>query len=339
MAGLNWLLESIRVKVDTAERRELLLPWEIHANPGTAAFYIVVHGCCSIESEEMRDVVILRAGDVALIFDRRRRYFLRDSPDGLLAGAIRHTEGTQGRERIPSHTQRTQLPTTLVWAEFKWHDNLPELLLDMLPPFIHIKGEDGWLAFGLKDPAQLIVEESTSRKPGAQAIINHLCHILVLRVLRTHLSALPPGADRWLAAVSDVKIGPALALIHTQPEISWTVASLARNRGMSRSAFALKFASLVGQPPRRYLTDRRMHRVRDLLRETRLSLKEISDLVGYRSEAALSNAFKKHMGVAPGHFRTGCQRPGEAAADKSAQSVPSGADQGSAPVSGFNPAR
>jgi AraC family transcriptional regulator, alkane utilization regulator len=339
MTGLNWLLESIRVKVDTAERRELLLPWEIHANPGTAAFYIVVHGCCSIESEEMRDVVILRAGDVALIFDRRRRYFLRNSPDGVLAGALQPTEGTHGWERTSSHTHGTQLPTTLVWADFKWHESVLEPLLDALPPVIHIKGENGRPASGLKDPAQLIVEESTSRKPGAQAIINHLCHILVVRVFRTHLSALPPGADRWLAAVSDVQIGPALALIHTRPEISWTVASLARNRGMSRSAFALKFASLVGQPPRRYLTDRRMHRARDLLRETRLSLKEISDLVGYRSEAALSNAFKKHMGVAPGHFRTSCQRLGEAAADKSAQSVPSGPDRGSAPVSGLNPAR
>ena len=71
----------------------------------------------------------------------------------------------------------------------------------------------------------------------------------------------------------------------------------------SRSAFAARFARLVGEPPLHYLTRWRMQKAAGLLREGRASLAEIAEQVGYDSEAAFSKAFKRSIGTAPGAYR------------------------------------
>jgi AraC-like DNA-binding protein len=113
----------------------------------------------------------------------------------------------------------------------------------------------------------------------------------------------PAPNNNWFAALNDAEIGPALGLMHIKPEEPWTVASLAEHAAMSRSAFAARFMAVVGQSPLKYLTDCRMRKARDLLRDGRLGLKAISAKVGYTTESAFSNAFKRHIGQSPGAFR------------------------------------
>ncbi len=70
------------------------------------------------------------------------------------------------------------------------------------------------------------------------------------------------------------------------PEKNWTVASLAEQVPMSRSAFAARFTELVGQPPMQYLTAWRMLKATELLRESQLGLKNVATLIGYESEVS-----------------------------------------------------
>jgi AraC-like DNA-binding protein len=93
------------------------------------------------------------------------------------------------------------------------------------------------------------------------------------------------------------------------------VADLGTRAGLSRAAFARRFAELVGQPPLAYLTWWRLSSAGRLLRETDAPLSEIAARVGYGSEFAFANAFKREYGVAPGKYRrTACPaRPEEAA--------------------------
>ena len=130
----------------------------------------------------------------------------------------------------------------------------------------------------------------------------------LLRPERAHVerAETPPGI---LAAVADQQIGAALSLLHGAPEKPWSLASLGKQVAMSRSAFAARFARLVGQPPMEYLAARRMERARELLRGAGMNAAAVAGKVGYRSEAAFGKAFKKIVGIGPGAFRrTGSRR-------------------------------
>src|SRR5262249_39917952 len=107
----------------------------------------------------------------------------------------------------------------------------------------------------------------------------------------------------WLRALADPEIGTALALIHHQPEARWTVGSLARRVAMSRSSFASKFDTLLGEAPLHYITRCRLNKAARLPRTTDAKVAEIAQLVGYESEAAFSKAFKRLFQIGPGEFR------------------------------------
>lgn len=78
---------------------------------------------------------------------------------------------------------------------------------------------------------------------------------------------------------------------------------MARECGLSRSVLAERFAHLVGVPPMQYLARWRIQLAASLLRSGKASLAEIAERVGYGSEAALSRAFKREVGVAPAMYR------------------------------------
>jgi AraC-like DNA-binding protein len=113
----------------------------------------------------------------------------------------------------------------------------------------------------------------------------------------------PPGHGGWLGALRDPQIGAALALIHRTPDQDWSVATLARQVGMSRSTFAARFRSLVQATPLAYLSRWRMYRAASLLRDDRMTVSAVTERIGYESDAAFSKAFKRHFGVPPRAYR------------------------------------
>jgi methylphosphotriester-DNA--protein-cysteine methyltransferase len=73
--------------------------------------------------------------------------------------------------------------------------------------------------------------------------------------------------------------------------------------GLSRAAFSRRFTALIGRPPLTYLTWWRMTTAARLLRESDAPLGEVSTRIGYTSEFAFANAFKREYGTAPGKYR------------------------------------
>jgi AraC-like DNA-binding protein len=109
---------------------------------------------------------------------------------------------------------------------------------------------------------------------------------LELPVTRARL----PRNGCWLRALVDEQIGKALTLIHAHPNHAWTVAELASQVGMSRSAFSSRFTMLVGGPPLAYVTRWRMHKAGNMMRQGKVSMAEISRLVGYESEGGIQQS-------------------------------------------------
>ena len=123
---------------------------------------------------------------------------------------------------------------------------------------------------------------------------------MLVLALRAWCKSLGPADPSWYTALTDPAIGNALDHLHTDPARPWTVADLAATAGMSRAAFAARFAQLVGQPPMAYLTEWRMALAADLLREEAgTTVAAAAQAVGYQDAFAFSVAFKRAKGVSP----------------------------------------
>jgi transcriptional regulator GlxA family with amidase domain len=126
---------------------------------------------------------------------------------------------------------------------------------------------------------------------------------LLIQALRSHIEIVPEQSSGLLHALVDSHIGAALNSMHKRIEHPWTVASLASEAGMSRSAFARRFKELMSESPLEYLTRWRMYRGSDLLRESDRKLADVAQAVGYDSDGAFHKAFKRVLGIAPGEYR------------------------------------
>jgi AraC family transcriptional regulator, alkane utilization regulator len=91
--------------------------------------------------------------------------------------------------------------------------------------------------------------------------------------------------------------------MHKQPERPWTVPTLAREVGMSRSTLARRFREILGETPLVYLSRSRLQTAAELMRTENLSLGEVAARVGYQSEASFSRAFRQTMGKPPAAYR------------------------------------
>ena len=121
-----------------------------------------------------------------------------------------------------------------------------------------------------------------------------------MRALFSRGRAFTPG---WISGLTDKRIEKAVRAIHDDLARAWTVAAMAREAGVSRSAFAAAFSAAVGETPLDYVTTWRVHRAKVLLTSTDEGLAEIARRVGYDSDTALSRAFRRKVGVPPGAFR------------------------------------
>ncbi len=166
-------------------------------------------------------------------------------------------------------------------------------LLEALPRMLHVARG----AVHLKELVDLALANRDG--VGAASVRERLSESMFIETVRQHVEHLAPARAGWLAGLHDPIVGRALALIHADLAASWTLASLAKKCGASRSVLADRFAKLVGQPPMQYLARSRMQTAAQLLRRRGATVAEIAREIGYESEAAFSRAFKKAHGVAP----------------------------------------
>ncbi len=154
---------------------------------------------------------------------------------------------------------------------------------------------------------RLLGSEARQARPGSEAVITRLADIIVIQAIRAWLDSDPAARTGWLGAMRDPYIGRAISLVHADPGHPWTVATLASQLSMSRSAFAARFTELVGEPAMEYVTGWRMHVAFASLQGGAKTIGQLSDELGYRSEAAFARAFKRVMGIPPGAVRRGTQ--------------------------------
>jgi AraC-like DNA-binding protein len=173
-------------------------------------------------------------------------------------------------------------------------------LLAALPRVILVNDRAGG---ALAAYVQFALTESKQPRMGGQGVLGRLSELMFVDVVRRYIETLPADRTDWLAGLRDPFIGRALSALHRNPAREWTIESLARLVGLSRSALAERFTQFVGQPPIQYLMNWRMQLAANHLLSGTESVAAIGNRVGYESEAAFSRAFKKAVGAPPSQWR------------------------------------
>jgi transcriptional regulator GlxA family with amidase domain len=177
-------------------------------------------------------------------------------------------------------------------------------ILDGLPPVfkVHIRADASghWLESSILH----LVEESASGRVGSEAMLTKLSEALFVDTLRRYVGSLPEQQRGWLAGARDPIVGKSLGLLHGRVAHPWTIADLADEVGISRSALVERFTRYLSEPPMTYLTRWRLQLAAQSLKKTSRGLADIATDVGYESEAAFSRAFKREFGQPPGRYRS-----------------------------------
>ncbi|MCH9680012.1 MAG: AraC family transcriptional regulator, partial [Deltaproteobacteria bacterium] len=197
--------------------------------------------------------------------------------------------------------------TMLVCGHFAFEKGTLHPLLEALPQMLHFPARARSDYRWLDEAMRFLGDETRFDLPGARVVAQRMADILFIQVLRAWVER---DGDRAgpIAAIRDPHLGRALREIHRDPAENWTVASLARSAGMSRTTFSEQFNRLVGVAPIQYLTQWRMERAKVALRSVTMSIADVAASVGYQSEAAFNRAFRRHVGVGPGRFRVELDR-------------------------------
>ena len=190
-----------------------------------------------------------------------------------------------------------------------------EILLGMLPPVIHLRHEADKAA--MRWSTERLMQELREPQPGGALLAQQLATMIVVQALRLHLADGLQGGIGWLFALADKQMSAAIGAMHDDPAQRWTIESLARCAGMSRSSFALKFRQTVGASPMEYLTRWRMMVAADRLATSGDAVSTLAGALGYESESAFSTAFKRVMGCAPRHYGRSTMRPAAPMLEKS----------------------
>ncbi|GGK20412.1 AraC family transcriptional regulator [Streptomyces camponoticapitis] len=266
-------------------------------------FAAVLTGRCWLIVKGVDEPIRLQQGDCYLVIGDRR-YRLSSNPDvPAVDAAPVFANLIDGLARCG-----TGHDTTLVGGRFTFDEANAALLLDGLPPVIHVPaGSDQ--SDAMRTVVNLIGGEALGSLMGSTLMLDRLAQVLLLQALRAHARSVSHDAPGWLAALLDPRVGPALNLMHSEPARPWTVANLAAAVNVSRSTFASRFKNAVGASPAEYLTRLRMHVAGAMLRDTDLSVASIATAVGYASESSFTTAFRRVMTRTPHVYRTRARQP------------------------------
>ena len=312
---LSDVLRSVRLTGAVYFDFELSSPWVAEAPPSreiagivmpgaqrVIEYHLIARGACwgNVVGEAP---IRLREGDL-IVFPQGDAHVLSSAP-GMRAGPdmsvfVRPTTPLPlVYERGGGGPDRTRIVCCFLGCDERPFNPL----LTALPRIIHLsaagnEAATGWLATLLT----IAVRESGSARAGRDNILARMSELMFVEAIRRYIEALPPAQTGWLAGLRDPVVGQALAALHGNPAAAWTVESLARAVGVSRSVLADRFAEMVGQPPMQYLALWRMQLASRLLLQSE-PVAEVAAAVGYESEAAFSRAFKKLVGEAPATWR------------------------------------
>lgn len=302
---LGAALHRLRITGTFYCRSELGAPWgtTLPVLPEGVMFHAVVAGQCWLEVDGS-DPVLLQPGHFALVPHGQGHRLMSDR--GVATPALFDLPCETLSERYEvRRSDGGGARTLLLCGALSFDRPTARRLVAHLPPRVVVQTSDMGGAGRWQAVLQWMGEEARALHPGGEAVVTRLADVLVVQALRHWMLRDPAARTGWLGALQDARIGRALGAMHRDPARAWTLATLAAESALSRSAFAARFQRLLGMPPMHYLAQWRMELASARLHERGDGVAAVAAELGYQSEAAFNRAFKRHMGRTPGSVAKG----------------------------------
>jgi AraC-like DNA-binding protein len=268
--------------------------WTIGFRPtNIVVFGQVIEGACHVERED-GITLDLEAGDF-LLMAAPPNWTMAAFGGGATAVDFGAVIENPRLLLSPEHTNQV---TRFMAGNFAFSPANRDLISTLMLPVVLVRGNE-IAAARLGALLETFGEEATGDRPGRSLVLDRLLELILIEALRYRPADIGDSRSSLLAGLADPRIGNALRIMHSDTKQAWTLASLARKVGMSRSAFASRFLQLVGVPPIEYLATWRMRLAKSALASSEVPMIDIAEMAGYQSVSAFSTAFKRVTGLSP----------------------------------------
>jgi AraC-like DNA-binding protein len=275
--------------------------------PHMLIYHLVVDGSARVRLDGGRDVE-LSPGDI-VVFPHGDPHHLSGGSGANQVESAEVLRKIATRDLSSMHAGGGGATTRFVCGYLTFDPFLCGPILESLPPMLKVNVRTDRSGHWLEQSILHLVDEAASDRAGSDAMLARLSEALFVDTLRRYVTGLPDQTIGWLAGARDPVVGKSLALLHRRANHPWTIAELATDVGLSRSALVERFRRYLSEPPMAYLTGWRLRLAAQALTSTPKGVADIAAEVGYESEAAFNRAFKRAFGVPPARYRRQSRNP------------------------------
>ena len=315
MDVLSEVLKVVKLQGAMFYNGEFSSPWSFCSPPSqmvapyvaSAAGHVIIYHLLTEGRASARLVdgerIILDAGDI-VIFPHGDAHFIENGPPTKAVDMVKELGRIFSQGLKLSRQGGGGEVTKFVCGFMACEPRLSQVFLSGLPRLFKVSIRNDASGRWLENSIRYSVNDTDASRAGGEAVLAKLSEVLFVETLRTYIAHLPAEQTGWLAGARDSEVGKTLALMHRNPAHPWTIASLAKEAGLSRSVLAERFRHYLNEPPMAYLTRWRLQLGAQMLVSTSYSVVQIAGEVGYESEAAFNRAFKREFEIPPARFRS-----------------------------------
>lgn len=304
---LSDILTNLSMRGTLYFRTSFTRPWgvAVPSYENVARFHFAHRGNCLIRVDGADDIVDLAQGDLVIIpHGASHALYCGHEPKKTIMplDAVLEASGFDGSGVLVFGGEEPHSETQLICGHFSFDPRARHILMERLPPFIHLKNYGESAGRWMEATLRMIGEEAGRHKMGGDLIALKMSEVILAQAIRSFIEG--DAAVRWgLGAFSDRNLSRALDAFHKAPADAWTVETLAQTAGMSRTSFAVQFQKMMTMTPMEYVTRWRMEIAKKTLQQPGTSLTQAAENAGYASDSSFTRVFKKETGMTPAEFR------------------------------------
>jgi AraC-like DNA-binding protein len=298
MDALSDVLDSVKLKAVVYRKVRCTSAWGVEAPQDSySQFWQLLKGSCDLRVPG-ENIIKMAEGDFVFI-PHGSTHRISGRPDTTCVPATQYTKALLSGKPL---FQGKETETLLIGGHFEFASDVQHPFIKSLPKVIRIRNTNTEVSMWLQRAALFMNDEVSCEMIGSKIILGRLAEVVFILIIRAYLEQTDIKKG-FLLALKDNRISNSLKFIHESPEKNWTLNQLSTTAGMSRSLYCREFKRLVGETPLSYLTNWRILKSKEFLKEDKKNISEVAIKVGYQSEAAFNRLFKSKVGETPASYR------------------------------------
>lgn len=159
----------------------------------------------------------------------------------------------------------------------------------------------------LRSCFERLLLEHRARRAMAPRMARLIFHELLVCLTRDLLPATLAGPDPGPAVSPGVS--DAVRWIERNLAEPFTIRQVANAAGLGPSSLRQHFLDELGESPSAYMTRQRVEKAKALLRESRASITEIANTLGFSTSSYFTSVFRRQTGQTPSEYRQAVTHP------------------------------